>query len=94
MLLIKNRIYPIIRAEWPGLLVILIGIGLRLYHISSQPLWLDEIYSVQISRQGLFAILQNSLRDPHPPFYYILQMLTSGLWNVQTEWGWRWFSVL
>ena len=75
------------------MLVIFIGIVLRVYRISSQSLWLDEIYSVQISRQGLFAILQNSLRDPHPPFYYILQMLSSGIWNVQTEWGWRWLSA-
>lgn len=94
MVAIRNRISPIFHNEWPLPIITLVAIILRIYKISAQPLWLDEIYAVQLSRQGLSAIIQNSLRDPHPPVYYILQMLTSGLWNVQSEWGWRWLSAL
>jgi uncharacterized membrane protein len=94
MSLIKNRFLPAIKAEWPGLLVVLIAIGVRLYRLSSQPLWLDEIFTVQISRQNLLVILQDSFREPNPPLYHLLQMLVSGLWKVQSEWGWRWLSAL
>jgi mannosyltransferase len=93
MTLLQNRIKPIIQSDWPGILVVLIAIILRIYRLTAQPLWLDEIYSVQVSRQGLLSIFQNSLRVPNPPIYYIIQMLTSGLWNIQSEWGWRWLSV-
>jgi uncharacterized membrane protein len=94
MILIQNRINLIIRSEWPGVLVIFVAIVLRIFRLAAQPLWLDEIYAVQVSRQGLIAIFQNSLRDPSPPIYYIIQKLTSGFWNVQSEWGCRWLSVL
>ena len=94
MAALTRRLYPAIRNEWPLILVILAAIALRIYKIAAQPLWLDEIYAVQLSRQGFTAIIQNSLKDPHPPFYYLLQMWTSGLWNVQTEFGWRWLSAL
>jgi 4-amino-4-deoxy-L-arabinose transferase-like glycosyltransferase len=94
MTLVKNRVSLIIRDDWPGVLVVLVAIGLRLYHLSTQPLWLDEIFTVQISRQSLLVLLQDSFREPNPPLYHLLEMLSSGIWNVQSEWGWRWLSAL
>ena len=83
-----------IRIEWPGVVVFLLALGLRFYHLGAQPLWLDEIYSVQLVRQGFLAILQNSQNEPHPPLYYLLQWLTTAGGAAQGEWGWRWLSAL
>ena len=89
-----NRLSRFIHTEWLGIVVFLLALGLRLYRLGGQPLWLDEIYSVQLVRQGFLAILQNSQNEPHPPLFYLLQWLTTAGGAAQAEWGWRWVSAL
>lgn len=49
------------------------GIVLRIHHIGSYPLWLDEAYSAFAARQD-FAFLVHVVPqyETHPPFYYSL----------------------
>jgi len=90
----KDRFIHWMSNDWPGVLVILIAGFLRFYRLGQQPLWLDEIYTAQLGRLGFLAILDDSLRDPHPPGHHLLQWLASGFGSAQSEWGWRWLSAL
>jgi hypothetical protein len=49
------------------------GVALRLAHIATYPLWLDEAYSAFAARQG-FGFLWTLVPqyETHPPFYYSL----------------------
>ena len=78
----------------PVTLLFLIALGLRLYRLSANPLWLDEIYAYLLGERGLAALMQNSLHDPHPPLYYLFQWAASGFGSFHNEWAWRWPSVL
>lgn len=60
------------------LVVFIIALAIRSYRLSNNPLWLDEIYGFLLAAQGLPKILLNSLSDPHPPLYYILQWMSTG----------------
>ena len=75
-------------------LLFFIALGLRLYRLSANPLWLDEIYAYLLGERGLAALMQNSLHDPHPPLYYLFQWAASGFGSFHNEWAWRWPSVL
>ena len=54
------------------LLIVLIGLGLRLYDLGAESLWRDEIFSLQVAQLDLRQIVDNSAADVHPPFYYFL----------------------
>jgi 4-amino-4-deoxy-L-arabinose transferase-like glycosyltransferase len=91
---VSDSFKSIFRTEWPASLLFLLALGLRIYRLGTQPLWLDEIYAVQLVHEGPLAILRNSLIDPHPPLFYLFQWLASGFGAAQSEWGWRWLSML
>ncbi|MEE1886965.1 glycosyltransferase family 39 protein [Pseudomonas carassii] len=60
-----------------GWLLVCLGIALlasaaRLYHVPGPVLWLDEAYSVTIAGMSPSQILFHTIRDVHPPFYYLL----------------------
>lgn len=77
----------------PFVLLFGLALAIRLYHLAYNPLWLDEIYNYQLGQQGLGAILRNSLYDPHPPLYYLLQWITAG-GSSHSELAWRWLPVI
>ena len=52
--------------------IFLVLIGLRLYGLGNQSLWLDEAISVTVAKQSLAQIIQYAKADVHPPLYYIL----------------------
>jgi len=54
------------------LLITLLGLGLRLYHLDAQSLWYDEGFSVYLARVGLGEITANTAADIQPPLYYYL----------------------
>ena len=53
-------------------LIVLIGLGLRLYDLGSESLWRDEISSLQAAQLDLRQIVDNRAADFHPPFYYFV----------------------
>jgi 4-amino-4-deoxy-L-arabinose transferase-like glycosyltransferase len=67
---------------------------LRFYRIDNNPLWMDEIYGILLMREGTRALILNSLTDPHPPLYYLLQWLSSGAGMIQSEFAWRLLPAL
>jgi uncharacterized membrane protein len=67
----KHRPLKINAIHWV-LFFSLIGFGLRLYHLSFQPLWGDEGWSFYFAGQSLPALLALTALDIHPPLYYVL----------------------
>ncbi len=90
----RNKALPLLQAGWPVASLTLLAFGLRIYRLPDQPLWLDEIYTIELVREGPLAILRNSLSDPHPPLFYLLQWLASGFGAAQSELGFRWLAML
>ncbi|OYT69787.1 MAG: hypothetical protein CFK52_12995 [Chloracidobacterium sp. CP2_5A] len=64
--------------DWAGRLfwlgVLPLALGLRLWGIETQNLWLDELYSIDVARKPLIEIVQCAAADVHPPlFYFVLK---------------------
>ena len=52
--------------------VLLLALGLRLYHLDAQSLWNDEGTSVALAQRDLATIARHASYDIHPPLYYFL----------------------
>jgi uncharacterized membrane protein len=52
--------------------IVLIGAFLRVYHLGTQSIWLDEAFSVALAKMTLPQMVQATAADVHPPFYYFL----------------------
>ena len=67
------------RKEWLIVfLCLLIGFGLRFYHFDQKSLWLDEIHTLNDSRDNLGGQLRFYQEYPtylHPPLFFILTHL-------------------
>ena len=68
----------------------LLALALRIYHLAGSPLWLDELYGYQLGQRGIGAIFENSLADPHPPLFYLIEWAAAGFGAFHNEWAWRW----
>ncbi len=53
-----------------GLVVVLIGFGLRIHHLGTQSLWNDEGNSYVQAMRSFSEIADHAARDIHPPLYY------------------------
>ncbi len=60
-------------ALWPLALAILVGTGLRFYHLGANSLWIDELATLDIARHSLRDIPRLSSSDNFiPPLYFVL----------------------
>lgn len=76
------------------LLIMAIGLGLRLAHIDSRSLWLDEMTSMEVSSLSIQRIFSGRGFDSHtPPLYYAILHLWFALVPV-TEFFLRLFSAI
>ncbi len=53
------------------LILVAVAAGCRLFHLTTQNLWNDEVYSWDVARKPIDAIVDCAKADVHPPFYYI-----------------------
>lgn len=58
--------------------VLLLAVGLRLYHADAQSLWYDEGTSAALARRSLAEIARGAAGDIHPPLYYWLLAAWAG----------------
>jgi hypothetical protein len=49
------------------LVIVLAGAFLRVYHLGTQSLWLDEVVSVAFAKVSVPQMVQATARDVHPP---------------------------
>jgi uncharacterized membrane protein len=52
--------------------VLLVALGLRLFHLQQRVLWFDEANSLLIAKAAPARIIDAVLDDTHSPFYYLL----------------------
>jgi len=73
-------------------IVLILALGLRLFHLSQRVLWFDEANSLLIAKASPSQIIDAVRDDTHSPFYYLVlhywQFVTGG------EMGGRLLSVL
>ena len=75
-------------------IITLIGAGLRFYRIGSQPLWLDEAFSVWMGSHSIADIIRLTIDiDQHPPVYHILLHIWMAVGGSSEFWV-RSFSAL
>lgn len=55
-----------------SLLALLVGFGLRLYHLGAESLWYDETVSVALAQKAVPELIRHTAGDIHPPGYYLL----------------------
>ena len=53
------------------LIIVLIGLGLRVYRLDAQSFWYDEGNSARIAERSLQLIIEGAAGDIHPPLYYL-----------------------
>jgi mannosyltransferase len=51
------------------LLILLLGMGLRLYRLGDQSVWWDEGHAIWTARQSLVETTSITAHDVHPPLY-------------------------
>jgi uncharacterized membrane protein len=52
--------------------ITLLGAALRLFQLGAQSLWLDELFSVFVSRRDWGDIIAGTTQDTMPPLYYFI----------------------
>jgi mannosyltransferase len=68
----NNRLLTYIEENYLLLLIILLGVVLRIYNLGGESIWLDEAYTIEISKHDPVGIIREIFRDNenHPPLYY------------------------
>lgn len=61
-----------------------LGAALRLFQIGAQSLWLDELFSVFLSRRDFAQIVSGTAQDTMPPLYYLLLHIALQLGSDET----------
>jgi len=56
---------------WPWLIIVP-GVILRLWGLTSSPIWYDEAFTRMVASLPTDRLLQATAGDVHPPFYYML----------------------
>lgn len=67
-------VYDFIRTNLPLILIFLVALFLRIDSLGKESMWLDEVYTVEMSRLGPIQIVKEIIRqnENHPPLYYVL----------------------
>ncbi|CAG0995647.1 MAG: glycosyltransferase family 39 protein [Candidatus Methanoperedens sp.] len=68
-----NKLRRFWKKEYIILIIILfLGLFLRVYCLNNESLWLDEGFSVRISKQNISQIVEEATLYEHPPLYYFI----------------------
>ena len=71
MATISKFILSITQKYWLLLLIIL-ALALRLFHLDQYGLWYDEAISYKAAQLDVRSILTNQIQSSHPPLYYLI----------------------
>ncbi len=52
--------------------IVLVGLGLRFYHLTDRSLWFDEAFSWRLVQFPLVELVRRVGQDNHPPLYFLL----------------------
>jgi uncharacterized membrane protein len=69
------------------ILLAVLFIAARLWQLTTYPLWLDEIFSLDLARRGWGDLLRAAAQDVvHPPLFYLLLKLWIGIGGTSLIW--------
>ncbi len=51
--------------------ILILGTLLRIYHLETESMTLDEVYSIRLSENSILGIINGLKTDAHPPLYFI-----------------------
>ena len=68
----------------PLVLILFLAAALRVAHIDSESVWLDEAFSITVARTTVPNILEQTALDVHPPLYYVLLFLWTHVAGTST----------
>lgn len=54
------------------LIILLIGLFFRFYDLGKESIWIDEGFSITVSKLSLIQIIKEVSQDAHPPLYFII----------------------
>ncbi len=57
---------------WILLSIIIVGIGIRSFELTTRSLWFDEAFSWRLIQFSMPEMISRAIQDVHPPLYYIL----------------------
>lgn len=85
-----------IRNEWILWIILIAAFALRMWHLTTQSLWLDELHTMNeaapyISWKEMFGYLRCC--DQHPPLYFIIERIAFIIFG-HTEFVARFISVI
>lgn len=67
--------------------ILILGLALRVFHLTHNSLWVDEGFSVSVASHGIRDIIAGTAADQHPPFYYLLlhywMLLGRSVFNIR-----------
>ena len=69
--LLRQLFHLFIRPDFVLVCILIGAAALRVHHLGSESLWLDEAFSVQLAHSPLPTILTETAKDVHPPLYYM-----------------------
>jgi mannosyltransferase len=52
--------------------ILVLAAALRVYHLGTESVWLDEAASVEIAHDPPIDVIRDTVEDVHPPLYYLL----------------------
>lgn len=53
-------------------LVLVVGVGIRFYHLTDRSIWFDESFTWRLNTFSLPEIIERTAADVHPPLYYVI----------------------
>lgn len=95
---VETPVHPFASFNWRTILLVLaltfLALGLRLYHLSSQSLWIDEVYSVVTAKISMDQIYYYSTKFSNslPTYFLLLKIALAS--NTDTEYNARLLSAL
>jgi len=74
-------------AATPLLLIVAVAAGVRLYHIDTQSLWLDEAYSIAQTSGDIGQVIARTATDNYPPLYNLFLWASVHIFQTNEFWA-------
>ena len=57
---------------WLLVIIIIIGVGIRSFDLTTRSLWFDEAFSWRLIQFSMPEMISRAIQDVHPPLYYLI----------------------
>ncbi|MDO8964029.1 MAG: glycosyltransferase family 39 protein [Coriobacteriia bacterium] len=75
----SERSFPLALGVLAPIGLMVIAAVLRVWQLGHQNLWLDELFTVSVTSNGVWQAIAGTAADTNPPLYFVLQALVTPL---------------